>query len=221
MAPPRKGATSVVDDSRSEASSGTRELKGTSSKSRKGINASGPRSATITPNMTGVPVVQAAEQTQDLPKVDWSEMPVEILHYYRHAYKLPTPSAFSREYSRILLSQGIGLRSPTSIAARRAQLSRDHEQDVNSHPHPALPGKGPSETVYSSESRQHTTGVHGQKDRLNHIIGQGRVSKDQLSLAVRKHFNSAGLVEQEAVARFLYKVREEGRGRQFRLRFQP
>lgn len=153
-------------------------------------------------------------------QVDWSEMPVEILHYYRHAYKLRTPSAFSREYSRILLSQGIGLRSPTSIAARRAQLSRDHDQDVNSHP--ALPGKGPSETVYSSESnRQHTTGVHGQKDRLNHIIGQGRVSKDQLSLAVRKHFNSAGLVEQEAVARFLYKVREEGRGRQFRLRFQP
>lgn len=219
MAPPRKGAASVVDDSRSEASSGTRELKGTSSKSRKGVNASGLRSATITPNMAGVPVVQAAEQTQE-PKVDWSEMPVEILHYYRHAYKLRTPSAFSREYSRILLSQGIGLRSPTSIAARRAQLSRDHDQDVNSHP--ALPGKGPSETVYSSESnRQHTTGVHGQKDRLNHIIGQGRVSKDQLSLAVRKHFNSAGLVEQEAVARFLYKVREEGRGRQFRLRFQP
>lgn len=68
MAPPRKGAASVVDDSRSEASSGTRELKGTSSKSRKGVNASGLRSATITPNMAGVPVVQAAEQTQE-PKV--------------------------------------------------------------------------------------------------------------------------------------------------------
>lgn len=47
------------------------------------------------------------------------------------------------------------------------------------------------------------------------------MSKKQLAQVVRKHFNNAGLGEQEAIARFLYKVREEGRGRQFRLRFQP
>jgi hypothetical protein len=62
----------------------------------------------------------------------------------------------------------------------------------------------------------------GRHDRVLHrIVGQGRVSKEQLALTVRKHFNSAGLVEQEAIARFLYKVREEGKGREFRLRFQP
>ena len=56
---------------------------------------------------------------------------------------------------------------------------------------------------------------------LRRIIGQDRVSKDQFALVVRKHFNSAGLSEQETIARFLYTVREERRGRQFRLRFQP
>lgn len=56
---------------------------------------------------------------------------------------------------------------------------------------------------------------------LRRIIGQDRVSKDQFALVVRRHFNSAGLSEQETIARFLYTVREERRGRQFRLRFQP
>lgn len=73
--------------------------------------------------------------------------------------------------------------------------------------------------------RKHNTGYDGRKQRdnnsLHRIVGQDRVSKDQLALAVRKHFNSAGLAEQETIARFLYKVREEGKGRQFRLRFQP
>lgn len=47
------------------------------------------------------------------------------------------------------------------------------------------------------------------------------MSKDQFALVVRRHFNNAGLSEQETIARFLYTVREERRGRQFRLRFQP
>jgi hypothetical protein len=67
-------------------------------------------------------------------------------------------------------------------------------------------------------------GSEKQKDagrELHHIRGQGRVSKDQLAMSVRKHFNNVALVEQDAIARFLYKVREEGKGREFRLRFKP
>lgn len=114
-------------------------------------------------------------------QLPWSDLPLEILHSYRHVHKLPTPSAFASDYSRIVLSQGVGLRSPTSLAARRAQNS-----------------------------------TSGDSPRR----GQDRVSKDQFALVVRRHFNSAGLSEQETIARFLYTVREERRGRQFRLRFQ-
>lgn len=56
---------------------------------------------------------------------------------------------------------------------------------------------------------------------LRRVQGQDRVSKDHLAAAVRKHFNNVAISEQDAVARFLYKVREERKGRAFRLRFQP
>lgn len=124
-------------------------------------------------------------------------MPLEILHAYRHAYNLPVASAYSSTYSRILLSQGIGLRSPTSIAQRVQSRSQSQGQ-----------GQGQG-------------GGRSHDQKRGRIIGQNRVGKEQLALAVRRHFNSAGLAEQETIARFLYKVREEGKGRQFRLRFLP
>lgn len=132
----------------------------------------------------------------------WSDLPLDILHAYRHVHKLPTPSAFSNDYSRIVLSQGVGLRSPTALAARRAQSSRKELSERHT--------ASGSQTESSVEDAS-----------LRRIVGQDRVSKDQFALVVRKHFNSAGLSEQETIARFLYTVREERRGRQFRLRFQP
>jgi hypothetical protein len=135
-------------------------------------------------------------------KVPWSDLPLDILHAYRHVHKLPTPSAFSSDYSRVVLSQGVGLRSPTALAARRAQSSTKYRSERNT--------ASGSQTDSSVEDAT-----------LRRIIGQDRVSKDQFALVVRKHFNSAGLSEQETIARFLYTVREERRGRQFRLRFQP
>lgn len=74
MAPPRKGTTatpSVVDDSRSEASNSTRELKGSTtngSRSRKGPHPSGvSKSTTMAPsNVTSAPAEQIQE---DPPKV--------------------------------------------------------------------------------------------------------------------------------------------------------
>lgn len=147
-------------------------------------------------------------------------MPLDILHSYRHAYKLPIASAYSTSYSHILLSQGIGLRSPTSIAAQRAQISAQDPtrlstsaMKINQHHHHRR--KNHDRIIHSGNA------IFDGKSALHRIIGQNRVSKDQLALAVRKHFNSAGLAEQETIARFLYKVREEGKGRQFRLRFQP
>lgn len=136
-------------------------------------------------------------------------MPLDILHAYRHAYNLPVASAFSGTYSRVLLSQGIGLRSPTSIAAERAQAQAQARGQGQ--------GQGQRQRQRQRENQRNGNGTDGK----HKIIGQNRVGKEHLALAVRRHFNSAGLAEQETIARFLYKVREEGKGRQFRLRFQP
>ncbi|KAH6663486.1 hypothetical protein B0J14DRAFT_257079 [Halenospora varia] len=48
---------------------------------------------------------------------------------------------------------------------------------------------------------------------------QRRQSKDQLANSVRKHFNSMGIVENEVVVDFLYKVRWQDKN--FRMRFAP
>lgn len=147
-------------------------------------------------------------------------MPLEVLHSYRHAHKLSTPSAFSNDYSHLLLSSGVGLRSPTSLAARRSQIQRSHQaREVNG----SLAEKASANPVSGkAPPTDHSGPPYLVDDKsLHQVVGQGRVSKNQLVQAVRKHFNDAGLGEQEAIARFLYKVREEGRGHQFRLRFQP
>ncbi|KAJ5881571.1 uncharacterized protein N7529_000243 [Penicillium soppii] len=180
MAPPRQRTTAIMDDSRSEASSGTRDY---------------PKPKSRRPAKDKASVTSAPVEHDDQPRLPWTDLPLEILHSYRHVHKLPTPSAFASDYSRIVLSQGVGLRSPTSLAARRAQ------SQPNGHNH--------TRTGAVTDSS------------LRRTVGQDRVSKDQFALVVRRHFNSAGLSEQETIARFLYTVREERRGRQFRLRFQP
>ncbi|KAG0160650.1 hypothetical protein PDIDSM_8180 [Penicillium digitatum] len=193
MAPPRQRTTAIVDDSRSEASSGTREYH-KATKSRR------PAAAKEKVSVTSAPVVDN-QHAEEQPRLPWSDIPLEILPSYRHVHKLPTPSAFSSDYSRLILSQGIGLRSPTTLAAPRAQFS---SLQNHSHSH---------RTTTSSDSLSDST--------LRRTVGQDRVSKDQFALVVRKHFNSAGLSEQETIARFLYTIREDRGGRQFRLRFQP
>ena len=169
--------------------------------------------------VTATPLSPLQRLTQFLSQVPWCDMPLEILHSYRHAYKLNTPSAFSTDYSSLLLSSGIGLRSPTSLAARRNQIYRSqqaHEVNgpsaENSFPN-AVDGKTP-------HADQSGPPYAVNEKSLHKVVGQGRVNKNQLVQAVRKHFNNAGLGEQDAITRFLYKVHEESRGHQFRLRFQ-
>ncbi|KAL4807409.1 Sin3 binding region of histone deacetylase complex subunit SAP30-domain-containing protein [Aspergillus unguis] len=222
MAPPRQRTTAVQDDSRSEASSTTtREIKTTTARGRKGANGTAntsvSREVKVTSNVTSVPATQG-EQLENLPRIPWSDMPLDFLHSYRHAYKLTCPSAHSSEYAHMLLSQGIGLRSPTAIAAQRAQSSQQSSNSLKSHHNDHTRPNGVSGSIHKSSRGPNTL---DRKSTLNKIVSQDRVDKHQLATTVRKHFNSAGLVEQEAIARFLYKVREEGRGRHFRLKFQP
>ncbi|KAJ5123943.1 uncharacterized protein N7515_007768 [Penicillium bovifimosum] len=196
MAPPRQ-RTTAVDDSRSEASSGTRDYP----KANKRRPA-----AKEKVSVTSAPAIE--QQVEEQPQLSWTDLPLEILHSYRHVHKLPTPSAFSNDYSRMILSQGVGLRSPTSLAARRAQYHNQRQSE--------------SQTQTQNSNRPHASDSTSPSDSaLHRVAGQDRVSKDQFARVVRKHFNSAGLSEQETIARFLYTVREDRRGRQFRLRFQP
>jgi len=100
-------------------------------------------------------------------KMEWSKIDPSIIHEYRYAYRLKTPSAFSNAHNELVLSSGIGKMSPTM--ARR-------------------------------------------KDRR-------RQSKEQLTHAVRKHFNGLGIQENEVVVDFLYKVHHMDKN--FRMRFSP
>ncbi|PGH20088.1 hypothetical protein AJ80_03738 [Polytolypa hystricis UAMH7299] len=232
MAPPRQRAANP-DDSRSEASSSTKERQGTGSKGRKPANVSGAGGSTSTKDMKIAAAITAANQPLDadgdqqrneLSGISWSSMPLSILHDYRQTYNVSVPSAFSTEISSIVLSQGIGLRSPTAIAARRAQLAASRrKEDVSSS---SQQRQSPNPDAASSDSKPPNSLAPSAADASLHRIatlphGQGRVSKDHLAMSVRKHFNNVGLAEQDAIARFLYKVREEGKGREFRLRFQP
>ncbi|KAL5361491.1 hypothetical protein BJX96DRAFT_152109 [Aspergillus floccosus] len=221
MAPPRQRTTAVQDDSRSEGSSTAKEVKSSSKNRKTATSTTGSHALKAVSNLPSVTSAPAADvdHTSQV-KINWPDMPLDLLHSYRHSYKLSCPSAFTSEYSHMILSKGIGLRSPTSIAAQRAHLARDGPADSaapnglpHSHKHTTrrhTPAKGPGAPPALDP-----------RSALHRIVGQDRVSKNQLAVAVRRHFNSAGLAEQEAIARFLYKVREEGRGRQFRLRFQP
>lgn len=166
-------------------------------------------------------------------QISWSTMPLPVLHQYRYVYNLPCPSAFSSPINALLLSNGIGLRSPTAIAARRAHASKHpatatapptkKSRDQPSPSNAQVPESrtGSMDKADREKERRHDSRQRVSKPGSGSSSALGRVSKDQLANAVRKHFNNAAISEQDAIARFLYKVHEEKRGREFRLRFQP
>ena len=58
-----------------------------------------------------------------MSKINWSTFERSTLHAYRHAYRLPTPSAFTCAYNQsVLTAPGIGRCSPTM--ARRKDKRR-------------------------------------------------------------------------------------------------
>ncbi|EEQ91239.1 hypothetical protein RJZ56_007872 [Blastomyces dermatitidis] len=227
MAPPRQRTATNPEDSRSEASSSTRERHPTSTKGRRQPNIAALGSSMSSRDMKIAAAVTAAgshdagtENSTEPVGINWSSMPLSVLHQYRHAYNLPCASAYSSQISSIILSQGIGLRSPTTIAARRAQLAARRKTVEDGSV--SRSSKKDDITNNKSLDGDNSSSAPGMDlHRISTVRGQGKVTKDQLATAVRKHFNNVGLVEQDAIARFLYKVREEGKGHEFRLRFQP
>jgi hypothetical protein len=93
-------------------------------------------------------------------QLQWPAFERDVLHAYRRAYRLKTPTAFVSDHHEwvFTLPGSIGLYSPT--IARRKELRRQ--------------------------------------------------TKDQLTNAVRKHFNALGVQENDVIVDFLHKVRGQG-----------
>lgn len=63
--------------------------------------------------------------------MQWSAVDPSVLHAYRHAYSLNTPSAFKSEYNKLLLSRpGLGRLSPT-MARRKDERRQSRDQLAN------------------------------------------------------------------------------------------
>jgi histone deacetylase complex subunit SAP30 len=156
--PPSKSRV-TQDDSRSEASSSKEKTASAgnnqSSKGRRVTGHPGPVSslrdmttvATVSsgpssgttggPNQeinVGVSISHQALQVCSfliITQMQWSTLDPAILHSYRHAYHLNTPSAFTNEYNHLILSRpGIGRLSPT-MARHRDQRRQSKDQLAN------------------------------------------------------------------------------------------
>ncbi|KAK4226340.1 hypothetical protein QBC38DRAFT_366749 [Podospora fimiseda] len=99
-------------------------------------------------------------QETPAPGLQWPAFERDVLHAYRRAYRLKTPTAFVSDHHQWVLTQpgSIGLYSPT--IARRKDIRRQ--------------------------------------------------TKDQLTNAVRKHFNGQGAQENDIIVEFLHKIRTTG-----------
>ncbi|KAI9779254.1 MAG: hypothetical protein M1839_007506 [Geoglossum umbratile] len=137
MAPPR--ARAAPDDSRSETSS-TKEkerqansaaVAAPSSKGRRNPNFTMPPSSSVREAVAppgGGTDPNGGQLQEGSSGISWPSIPTNILHAYRQAYRLSTPSAFQSSLSQIILSNpGIGRHSPT-MAIRKDRRRVGKEQ---------------------------------------------------------------------------------------------
>lgn len=135
--------------------------------------------------------------------MDWSTVPLSTLHAYRHAYRLPVPSA-STTYHHLLLNQGIGRKAPCRLGySSPASSSGSHG---SSFPGPQS-GNGSGS---SSIGRATTTAGLSESGITGGKGGRGRISKEQLATVVRKNFNAQPISEADVIVNFLYSVKNQG-----------
>ncbi|KAI9848856.1 MAG: hypothetical protein M1837_006372 [Sclerophora amabilis] len=134
MGPPRGKA--LPEDSRSEASSTIEKHAGTgqsaqANKSRRnGIPAANTGSSlkeAVSANAAGDASLNGANGQDGSNGISWPSLDTSVLHAYRYAYRLNTPSAFKSSLNHAILSQtGVGKQSPTMARRRdRRRVSKD------------------------------------------------------------------------------------------------
>lgn len=67
--------------------------------------------------------------------MNWSDVPLPVLHKYRHAYRINCPSA-SPFYAHMILGQGVGKRAPSRTKGRisRESLATAVRKNFNAQP---------------------------------------------------------------------------------------
>ncbi|KAK4448096.1 hypothetical protein QBC34DRAFT_118758 [Podospora aff. communis PSN243] len=143
MAP--KTSRAAQDDSKSETpnlkeKNGTANAHHTNGKMRRVASSAGTNAREATNGSAGpvaspatAPTSTAAAPGQEshVPGLQWPAFDREVLHAYRRAYRLSTPTAFTSDYHQWVLTQAgsIGIYSPT--IARRKELRRQTEDQLN------------------------------------------------------------------------------------------
>jgi Sin3 binding region of histone deacetylase complex subunit SAP30 len=146
-------------------------------------------------------------------------MELEDLHRYRYAYRLNTPSSQTNPQANLIFAHAArkGIYSPSVVAARRKQRAlRKPRRDTAA----GLKERSSSRLKGAANSAANSTPSidYNESDKQ---------TKEQLAMAVRKHFNAMSVSECEAVARFTYVVKQiagasdEDQDRGFRMRFNP
>ncbi|KAL9124193.1 MAG: hypothetical protein Q9217_006453, partial [Psora testacea] len=123
----------IVDDARSEASNNRENATGFAGanaawKNRRHGN-TGSGSSALREVTSAAQTPGTHHETQDNAlKIDWSAFDSSVVHAYRHAHRLHTPTAFTKSYNQRMLSMsGIGQISPT-MARHRDQRRISKEQ---------------------------------------------------------------------------------------------
>lgn len=138
--PPSKAARGGQDDSKIDNIPTGKEKNGSGggTKMRRVASAAGSNLREVTNASSTATAVAAAPdaaanaQEASAPGLQWPAFEREILHAYRRAYRLKTPTAFVSDHHEWVLTQpgSIGLYSPT-IAQRKALRRQNKDQLTN------------------------------------------------------------------------------------------
>ncbi|KAH6659825.1 hypothetical protein BKA67DRAFT_29840 [Truncatella angustata] len=103
------------------------------------------------------------------PGLDWSSFDREVLHDYRREHNLDTPTAFTHDYHKTVLSRpgGIGLYSPSM--ARRREYRRQGKNELTQVVRKHFNGLGvqENEVVVNFLHRVKTPGVYRPRRNKN------------------------------------------------------
>lgn len=126
--PPQRSRI-ALEDSRSEAS-GSREkqIAAMPTKARRNGNIAAPRGSLRDVKVALTPVDVEPDAHETSGGINWSSFELSVLHAYRQAHRLNTPSAFSSSFNQRILSRpGIGRSSPTMAMHKdRRRVSKDN-----------------------------------------------------------------------------------------------
>ncbi|KAK5657731.1 hypothetical protein OQA88_2804 [Cercophora sp. LCS_1] len=146
-----------------------RVASSTGSNLREVTNSSAGAAAAPTPTAAAPP---GGGQELVNPGLQWPAFDREVLHAYRRAYRLNTPTAFKSEYHQWVLTQAgsVGIYSPT--IARRKELRRQNSSQLTNAVRKHFNGLGVQENdvIVDFLHKTRSQGVSkGKPKRLEHV----------------------------------------------------